>query len=103
MMIKFGFNYTMLMPDRLLETVAYDDMGWSVLSVVQVKSTRLRMAAMPKKNHYRKPDLKSVRIEKGCQYWVNRQCRKYVVTPTCEAFFEVPTCKALMVGKQKWT
>ena len=70
MMMKFGFNYAMLVPDMLLEAVAYDDMGWSVLSVVldkqhHFKSTHLRMAAMPKQNHYRKPDLMSVRIEEG--------------------------------------
>ena len=68
MMMKFGFNYAMLIPDMLLEAVAHDDMGWSVLSVVldkqhHLKSTRLRKAALPKQNHYRKPDLMSVRIE----------------------------------------
>ena len=101
MMMKFGFNYAMFIPNMLLETVAYDDMGWIVLSVVLDKqhhfnSTCLKMASMPNQNHYRKPDLMSVRIEDGCQYWVNqsRQSQRYVVTPTCEPFSEVQMCKA---------
>ncbi len=81
MMMKFGFNHSMLIRDMLLETVAYDDLGWSVLSVVldkqhHFKSTRLCMAALPKPNQYRKPNLMSVRIEEGSQYWVNSQSQK---------------------------